>query len=603
MRSPGMTPGGPRSVTAASHDTGAVGVRSQAVRANPEVLILEDDAETLDELQSHFTRKRFHPLGARSASRALSLLEHNRYSSRPVLAIIDWDLGKAPDRSASSGDVLSRLARELRECPVIVYSQNIDAFNVRSQIQRSHPRALLHDKRDGDASLLERIDRMLDRTVGDLRIHDGTVVVHLPTLDQHHHREAIRLVVHHPDIVTFHSDTATKAVRRFGEWLHSHDSAVRLVSHGNRKYRLSVTRDRGGRSRHRGVNLSLAEIAELPLAAALVDAAGAVIARTPEWDGPGPGAVSYPVRSVRLVVRTQPASAQCDELLSRLLDVDRRRGARAQRHPGTAGPHARRIAATGRRARTRRMGHHRRRHRPGPRGDHGPHRPHASRRVAGPARPVLGPEVAALVLVQLAVNAERHDGATRGPSRGRPHDLPGRLASRRAGAADRDRAAARRARSVGPRLRADRGRRHRRHGVPAPGHRRRVPSPQPSSSASAAWRCRSPRSATVGSAGPRGRGMRRPGWRRGARPEPGSKLATIEAAAGSAPGRIVADAGFSARAGLRALWVAVPPDDSAVRAREVVTGLVHERALSDHIDEPARSTHRRSGPAAGDVAR
>lgn len=211
------------------------------MRANPEVLILEDDAETLDELQNHFTRKRFHPLGARSASRALSLLENNRYSSRPVLAIIDWDLGKAPDRSASSGDVLSRLARELRECPVIVYSQNIDAFNVRSQIQRSHPRALLHDKRDGDASLLERIDRMLDRTVGDLRIHDGTVVVHLPTLDQHHHREAIRLVVHHPDIVTFHSDTATKAVRRFGEWLQSHNSAVRLVSHGNRKYRLSVS--------------------------------------------------------------------------------------------------------------------------------------------------------------------------------------------------------------------------------------------------------------------------------------------------------------------------------------------------------------------------
>jgi len=211
------------------------------MRANPEVLILEDDAETLDELQNHFARKRFHPLAARSASRALSLLENNRYSSRPVLAIVDWDLGKAPDRSASSGDVLSRLARELRECPVIVYSQNIDAFNVRSQIQRSHPRALLHDKRDGDASLLERVDRMLDRTVGDLRIHDGTVVVHLPSLDQHHHREAIRLVVHHPDIVTFHSNTATKAVRRFGEWLREHESAVALVSHGNRKYRLNVS--------------------------------------------------------------------------------------------------------------------------------------------------------------------------------------------------------------------------------------------------------------------------------------------------------------------------------------------------------------------------
>src|ERR1019366_5891852 len=78
--------------------------------------------------------------------------------------------------------------------------------------------------------------------------------------------------------------------------------------------------DRGSRTRPRGVNLTLAEIAELPLAAALVDASGAVIARTPDWDGNGPGAVSYPVRSVRLVVRTQPASAHCDELLTRLLD-------------------------------------------------------------------------------------------------------------------------------------------------------------------------------------------------------------------------------------------------------------------------------------------
>ena len=47
--------------------------------------------------------------------------------------------------------------------------------------------------------------------------------------------------MHHPDIVTFHSDTATKAVRRFGEWLREHDSAVTLVSHGNRKYRLNVS--------------------------------------------------------------------------------------------------------------------------------------------------------------------------------------------------------------------------------------------------------------------------------------------------------------------------------------------------------------------------
>jgi hypothetical protein len=210
------------------------------VRANPEILILEDDPETLDRLRGHFTNKRFHPLASRSASRSLSMLENNMYSSRPVLAIVDWDLSKAPDHDAGSNEVLVRLARELPDCLVVVYSQNIDAFHVRSEIQRAHPRAWLHDKRDGDASLLQRIDRMLDQTVGDLRVEGGTVVIHVPSGDEHHHREAIRLVVHYPSVVTFHSDTATKAVRRFGEWLNRHASMVTLVSHGNRKYRLQV---------------------------------------------------------------------------------------------------------------------------------------------------------------------------------------------------------------------------------------------------------------------------------------------------------------------------------------------------------------------------
>jgi hypothetical protein len=210
------------------------------MRANAEVLILEDDVETIEELKRHFTAKRFHPLGARSASRAISMLENNIRSTRPVLAIVDWDLSKAPDNQWSSGDVLARLSRDLSDCLVIVYSANIDSFRVRSEIQRAHPRAWLHDKRDGHASLLARVDRVIDQSVGDLRVHDGTIVIHIPSADEHHHREAVRLVVHYPDIVTLHSDTATKAVRRFGEWLIRHDSIVRVISHGNRKYRLAL---------------------------------------------------------------------------------------------------------------------------------------------------------------------------------------------------------------------------------------------------------------------------------------------------------------------------------------------------------------------------
>jgi hypothetical protein len=208
------------------------------MRANAEVLILEDDAETLDELRAHFSRKRLHPLAARSAAHAVTCLRNNAESTRPVLAVIDWDLSKAADQTLTSSDVLALLARELPDCLTIVYSANIDSFRVRSEIHRSHPRAWLHDKRDGDVSLIDRVDRILDLTVEDLRIKDGSVVIHLPTMAEHHHREAVRLVVHHPELVTFHSDTATKAVRRFGDWLKRNQSSVEVVSHGNRKYRL-----------------------------------------------------------------------------------------------------------------------------------------------------------------------------------------------------------------------------------------------------------------------------------------------------------------------------------------------------------------------------
>jgi hypothetical protein len=336
------------------------------------------------------------------------------------------------------------------------------------------------------------------------------------------------------------------------------------------------------------VNLSLAEITELPLAAALVDAAGAVIARTPEWDGPGPGAVSYPVRSVRLVVRTQPASAQCDELLSRLLDsIDSAAlalsGVQAQRvrmlvgslrlvagrEPGGWGTtdDVIELARAGITART------------GLRVD-------AS---FGPARPVLGPEVAALVLVQFAVNAERHDAAT--AVRLEVDHTTFRVVWRHDGPAPRIATA---------RRRADRerwGLGFARIAADAIGGTVYPPRASGDGALAATLELGVRRLALPLAAVREGRVCRatrswdeETGLAPGSAAGPGSKLATVQAAACSVPGRIVADAGFSARAGLGALWVAVPPDDSAVRAREVVTGLTHERALSEHIDEPARST-------------
>lgn len=47
--------------------------------------------------------------------------------------------------------------------------------------------------------------------------------------------------------------------------------------------------------------------------------------------------------------------------------------------------------------------------------------------------------------------------------------------------------------------------------------------------------------------------------------------------------------GRSARAGT-VVWVAVPPDDILDRARDVLAGIVHERALWEGIPEPGQST-------------
>jgi hypothetical protein len=335
------------------------------------------------------------------------------------------------------------------------------------------------------------------------------------------------------------------------------------------------------------VNLSLAEITELPLAAALVDSIGDVIARTPEWDGPGPGAVSYPVRSVRLVVRTQPASPLCDQLLTLLLDSidDASRllsGSQAQRvrmlgsslrlvagrDPGGWG-NTDDVVENARAGITARTGL-------------------SVDVTAGPARPVLSPEVAALVLVQFAVNAERHDAAT--AVRIEVDRTTFRVVWRHAGAAPRIATARRRAErdrwGLGfARIAAD-----------AIGGTVYPPRPTGDGALAATLELGIRRLALPLAAVRDGHVYRATrSWDEETGLAPGSdagadsKLAMIRAAATSVPGRIVIDAGYSARLGLRALWVAVPPDDSSVRAREVVAGLVHERALSERIPEPARS--------------
>jgi hypothetical protein len=335
------------------------------------------------------------------------------------------------------------------------------------------------------------------------------------------------------------------------------------------------------------VNLSIAEIAELPLAAALVDAGGEVVARTPEWDGPGPGAVSYPVRTMRLVVRTRDASPHCDEVLDRLLGaID---GAVAELE-GTQAMRARMLAGSlrlvaglepggwgttdevvdlARAGITARTG--------------------LSVEVySGAVRPVVAPEVAALVLVQLAVNAERHDAAK--TVRLEVDKTTFRVVWPRVGKP----ATIRTARRYADRERWGLG--FARNAADAIGGSVYPPRPFGDANVAATLELGVRRLALPIAAIRNGLVCRAtrtwdeetsimPGSPAGA----GSRLDILCAAAEAQPGRIVSD-GWSARATAETTWVAVPPDDSEVRAREVVAGLVHERALSDHIAEPARST-------------
>ncbi len=335
------------------------------------------------------------------------------------------------------------------------------------------------------------------------------------------------------------------------------------------------------------MNLTIAEIAELPLAAALIDSAGDVVARTPEWDGPGPGAVAYPVRNMRLVVRTRPASSHCDELLGRLLDtIDQAAAGLGETHAQrvrmlagslrlVAGREAGgwgttdevvQLACAGITARTAL----------------------AVESVTGDIRPVLAPEVAALVLVQLAVNAERHDAAEM--VRVEVDKTTFRVVWRRGGSPAGVRTARRRADrerwglgfariasdAIGGTVYPPRAIGDGKVAATLELGVRRLALPV------AAIRdgqvCRATRSWDEETSLPPGSDA-----------PAGSRLGMLCAEAALDPGAIVSD-GWAARRGASITWVAVPPDEASVRARDVVAGLAHERALSDRIEEPARST-------------
>ena len=157
------------------------------------------------------------------------------------------------------------------------------------------------------------------------------------------------------------------------------------------------------------MNLTLGEVAELPLAAAMFDGDD-IVARTPEWRAAAPGAVGYPVRRTRLVVSADETHPACAHVLDRLLgEIDaasatlpRRQALRVSMLAASLRVVAgRSVAGTGTSSDVLE---------------------HSCAGVASRTAlhvsvderdrfVVPAPAVAALVLVQFATNAERHDHA------------------------------------------------------------------------------------------------------------------------------------------------------------------------------------------------
>lgn len=332
------------------------------------------------------------------------------------------------------------------------------------------------------------------------------------------------------------------------------------------------------------MNLTLGDVAELPLAAALLDGEE-VVARTPEWNGAGPGTVAYRVRSVRLAVNVDPVPPWCASNLEQLLrELD---DAAAQAVPPAS--LRLRMLACALRVLAGRV--------PGPPGTTDDVLEQAAAGIRG--RTGLATEVVrahlaaveaasalALVLVQLAVNAERHAGVTECALRA----APGRLAVEWQG---EERVTVR---SV--RRRADR----QRWGLgfatiaaDAAGAGLHPPVPRGDGRMEAIVEPGVERLA-LPLAGIRDGCVARStrAWDDETGLLPGAPVTTDRlreciARAGAARGQTVVVEGWHARRGHALTWVAVPPDGVADRARDVLDGLVHERGLWAGTDEPGRS--------------
>jgi hypothetical protein len=335
------------------------------------------------------------------------------------------------------------------------------------------------------------------------------------------------------------------------------------------------------------VNLTTADLEDLPFPCAAFDAEDTLIACTPEWEGATAGAVSYPVRRNRLVLSTGDANPDCEAVLTRLLDA---MDETAHQVTGQQSQQVTMLAASlriiaGRRVRSSGTSHD--------------VIDFARAGIAArtglnvniegrPSYPVAAPEVAALVLVQFAANAERHarvSSITISQVDNSFHVFWPGLSGMRDISTARQRGARERWGMGFARIAADTL-----GGAVYPPYDRgdgivvatlelgldRLALPLAAvkdsrvNKATRAW-------------------DEETGYYQGKETGATSKLAVTVAEAQRSLGQLTVNDGWWARSVRNITWVGVPPDDILDRARDVLDGIVHERALWDGVPEPGQS--------------
>jgi hypothetical protein len=102
------------------------------------------------------------------------------------------------------------------------------------------PTALAHSPAAGPALLASRLDLLLGRVVGDLRIDQG-LIIHERTGAEYHASLAVRLVLAYPHAVSCEVHSDVVAMCRFRRWLAAQGSTVRVTSsRGMHRYQLVV---------------------------------------------------------------------------------------------------------------------------------------------------------------------------------------------------------------------------------------------------------------------------------------------------------------------------------------------------------------------------